>query len=132
MELINVFLTADNGRVKLSIIGIDENDQCKNIRSINKIIKRIIRVIGEYIILQESVFYLVLKSKDIFIFKYNKGHISQVENNEFFVFDENLVFADTFNKITGIEFIITDSMPVMISPKKGISVNVSSFNKKYV
>lgn len=41
------------------------------------------------------------------------------------------MFVNNYNKITGIEFIVTDTMSMHIYPKVGLSVISSSNNNKF-
>ncbi|WDR52965.1 Virion core protein E11, partial [Monkeypox virus] len=99
MELVNIFLETDAGRVKFVIKNTD--DVCAS-----ELINKFVELLSEYIHIDQSEFYLVVKDKDIFYFKCDRGSISIV-NNEFYVFDEPLLFVKDFTKITGVEFIVT-------------------------
>ncbi|AKJ93695.1 virion core protein [Raccoonpox virus] len=123
MELVNIFLETDTGRVKFSINNTES--VC-----VSELINKFVELLSEYIHIDQSEFYLVLKDKDIFYFKCDRGSISIV-NNEFYVFDESLLFVKDFTKVTGIEFIVTESMPTRIVPKNDYAVISVVTNHKF-
>ncbi|AEN03634.1 putative virion core protein [Yokapox virus] len=124
MELINIFLETDSGRVKLYI----KEDECKNV---SYAVKHFINILSDYIDIEQSEFYLVVKDKNIFYFKCDKGSVSII-NNEYYVFDENLLFINDYDKVIGVEFVITESMPSRIFSKDGYCiVSVVSTHKFY-
>ncbi|CAC21279.1 41L protein [Yaba-like disease virus] len=127
MEVINIFLESDTGRVKLAI---DSCEKDKNFIPMWKAVDIFIKKLRKYIDVEKSSFYLVIKNKDIFYFKYNKGSVTQLEN-EFFTFNENRIFVNSYNEIIGIEFIITDTMPISIYPLNNILILASSNNKQF-
>ncbi|AOE46402.1 putative virion core protein [Sheeppox virus] len=129
MELVNIFLESDCGRVKIEVQNNTNDSECKK-SSVVKSTNNFIDIINQYINVEKSTFYLAIKNQDIFIFKYDKGKISQIEN-EFFTFNSELMFVNNYNKITGIEFIVTDTMSIHIYPKVGLSVISSSNNNKF-
>ncbi|AST09459.1 virion core protein [NY_014 poxvirus] len=113
MELVNIFLETDSGRLKLCC---DKRD-----KTASDAVKNFIDVLSEYIDIEQSDFYLVVKDKDIFYFKCDRGSVSIV-NNEFYVFDETLLFTSEYDKVTGVEFVITESMPTRLIPRRGYAV----------
>ncbi|AOP31544.1 virion core protein [Skunkpox virus] len=123
MELVNIFLETDAGRVKFVI---------NNTESVcaSELINKFVELLSEYIEIDQSEFYLVLKDKDIFYFKCDRGSISIV-NNEYYVFDEPLLFVKDCSKVTGIEFIVTESMPSRIIPKNNYAVVSVVTNHKF-
>ncbi|AAR07398.1 41L [Yaba monkey tumor virus] len=123
MELVNIFLESDAGRVKLSI---EESEFVSSWKAIDIFINKL----KKYIDVEKSLFYLVIKNKDIFYFKCNKGSVSQLDN-EFFTFDENRIFINSYNRIVGIEFIVTDTMPISIYPLRDIYVLATSSSKQF-
>nr|WGO62670.1 virion core protein [Wadden Sea poxvirus] len=123
MELVNIFLESDTGRSK---IIIKYNDKL----TIWQYVDKFIDILKQYINVEESSFYLAIKDKDIFVFKYDKGSISLIEN-EFAVFDENLLLVDDYNYIIGIEFIITNTMPINIFPKNNVIITATVNNHRF-
>ncbi|QHG62600.1 virion core protein [Cetacean poxvirus 1] len=123
MELINVFLDTDTGRVKIDIVD-------KKTISIKDAINNIVTLLNNYIVISHSVFYLAIKDKDIFVFKCYNGTVTLVQN-DFFVFDDNLIFSNNYDVVKGIEFIITESMPIHIKAKNKCSIKVSASNNRY-
>ncbi|AUL80477.1 hypothetical protein [Vaccinia virus] len=79
MELVNTFLETDAGRVKFAIQNTDDVGA-------SELINKFVELLIEYIHIDQSEFYLVVKDKYIFYFKCDRGSISIV-NNEFYVFD---------------------------------------------
>ncbi|QDJ95012.1 virion core protein [Hypsugopox virus] len=132
IELINIFLETDNGRVKLKVneYDLEECNACRSSSILHKAVEKLIYVLNSYFFVEESTFYLAIKNKDIFIFKYDKGTISII-NNEYFIFDEKLIFTDQYNKIIGLEFIINESMPCKIKPRNNILISTISSNHKF-
>ncbi|ASK51244.1 Virion core protein [Eptesipox virus] len=132
IELVNIFLETDNGRVKLKVneYDLEECEACISTNIVHKAVEKLVYVLSSYFFIEESIFYLAIKNNDIFIFKCDKGTISII-NNEYFVFDESLFFTDQYNKITGIEFIVTESMPCKIKPRNNISISATANNHKF-
>ncbi|WWS32702.1 virion core protein [Variola virus] len=123
MELVNIFLETDAGRVKFVIKNTD--DVCAS-----ELINKFVELLSEYIHIDQSEFYLVVKYKDIFYFKCDKGSISIV-SNEFYVFDEPLLFVKDYTNVTGVEFIVTETMPCRIIPKNNHAVISVVTNHKF-
>ncbi len=132
MELVNIFLDSESGRVKILLPHEKIDGECScRLSYVTKSIDYFVKELDKYLHVNKSSFYLAIRDKDLFVFRLNRGSISLVQN-EYFLFDDNLLFTEEKGeRILGVEFLVTGDTPVRIVPRDGISVLSSATYNKY-
>ncbi|USH15791.1 virion core protein [Orf virus] len=131
MEAINVFLETASGRTRIlySADTCECPTQCR--ATARRAAASVLEELDKYIVVSESTFTLAVRDYDIFYYLCDRGRLSLAEN-EFYLFNHGLLFTDDAGEepVTGVGFVITDSMHVHVKPREGISVTVYSDNSR--
>ncbi|CCD83217.1 conserved hypothetical pox protein [Squirrelpox virus] len=139
IELINVFLTTDAGRVCLS----SPRDRCNCDAqpcecSPNAHLRALEHFLGEldaYIDVRRSTFYAALRDRDIFVYRCERG-APVLEENEFFVFDRRFAFVEddprlAERKVSAVVFLVTETLDACVVPREGVAVSAVASNHRY-
>ncbi|ANS71128.1 virion core protein [Pteropox virus] len=133
MEIINIFLDTESGKIKFSSPAFTCGE-CTRVNYIKNTINTFLDELDKYIDVDKSDFYIAIKDKDIFYFHCVNGTTSMV-NNEFYIFNHGLLVSDSEKKETddvqSVVFVITDTLPATVFPRKNVSVTFYSCNNKF-
>lgn len=127
MELANIFLETDEGKVKL-VFARDLRH--KTHRDVMYAAEYFMDILDEYISVAGSSFYMAIRDDDMFYFYCDHGSISPV--HDFFVFDRMfLASSDQAGPVRGVAFVITDQFPIVVRPRRKFLVYVYSDNTRF-
>uniref|UniRef100_A0AAU7E1Y8 Virion core protein n=1 Tax=Rousettus bat poxvirus TaxID=3141933 RepID=A0AAU7E1Y8_9POXV len=132
MELANIFLETDAGKVKLEFDAAHRRPCCGTPTAlVDAAADFFMQTLDKYIIVEQSLFYMAVRNKDMFYYKCEYGVLSQVLN-EFFVFDNVFLLATGKEaSVSGVSFVITDQFPIIIRPRRRYAVHVYSNNTRF-
>lgn len=131
MELANIFLETDDGKVKLTYEHAQGARCRRSGRHMLEAAEHFLDVLDKYIFVQDSTFYMAIRDGDMLYFRCDRGKISPV-HNEFFVFDRVFVLsAGNAGTVHGVTFVVTDQFPIVVRPRRRLSVHVYSNNTRF-